>query len=190
MATVRRDPFERTHIEVEKNEWASPSDRRRGTEMMRSLLGRMWPGTRLSWRLRTRRGIRGQGALSRDGQVDVCQLAKVEEAREVSERAAEGRTEDQTPCGLGLATKSRSSSTQIGQDACRRRGVRTVWTEKIWITISKFAVPLATCSADAAEVTGACILADVFRPLCFTQQLRVEQIERRINHNMRRQHMQ
>ena len=46
-----------------------------------------------------RRKIRGQGALSRDGQADVCQLEKVEEAREAFERATKGRTEDQARCG-------------------------------------------------------------------------------------------
>ena len=38
-----------------------------------------------------RRDIRGQGALSRDGQADVCQLVEDEEARKISGRAAEGR---------------------------------------------------------------------------------------------------
>ena len=37
--------------------------------------------------------------LSRDGQANVRQLAKVEEARQVLERSAQGRAEDQARCG-------------------------------------------------------------------------------------------
>ena len=45
--------------------------------------------------------IRGEGALSRGGQADVRQLAKVEEARQVLERSAQARAEDQARCGWG-----------------------------------------------------------------------------------------
>ena len=53
-----------------------------------------------------------------------------------------------------------------------------VWLSRVvdresWITISKVAVPLVLCIAMAAEVTGACILADVL-DLTFSQQLSVE----------------